>query len=228
MSILVADDEQPLLRFIAKGLRAEGYECVTVNEYDEILEQIANTHPTVVVLDRLFGNRDSVELLTDIKALSPAPMVLMLTALDEVSERVKGLQEGADDYLCKPFDFDELLARIEALYRRSNIDSGADANVVALGTLTINLNERLAHLKGIELHLTKLEFDLLYYLVQNTGKVLSRERILTRVWQAYSDPQTNIIDVYISKLRKKLDSENNITIQTLRGNGYRLNFDSHG
>ena len=149
-------------------------------------------------------------------------MMLMLTALDEVSERVKGLQKGADDYLCKPFDFDELLARVSALGRRYSHESQSEPNCLSLGSLNIYTDQRIAKLGKKELALTKIEYDLLLYLSQNRDKVLSRERILNRVWQMHSDPHTNVIDVYISKLRKKLDDDLSIVIQTLRGNGYRL------
>jgi two-component system response regulator PrrA len=146
----------------------------------------------------------------------------MLTALDDVSERVKGLQKGADDYLCKPFDFDELLARISALRRRMNTANHASSNILRIGTLELALEERILRLKGTELALTKIEFELLLYLTENHQKVLSRERIISRVWQTQSDPQTNIVDVYISRLRRRLEGDPEISIQTLRGNGYRL------
>ena len=222
MNILLADDEKPLLNFLERGLNAEGYICHSVNQLHEVLPYIKEHTPSLVILDRLFGSEDSLEILDAIKALPSPPMVLMLTALDEVSERIAGLQQGADDYLCKPFDFDELLARLTALSRRSNQQALEYIKILELGSLRINLDERIAHLNDNELNLTKIEFDLLQYLVENKHKVLSRERILSRVWQSHSDPQTNIVDVYISRLRSKLDSDKNITIQTLRGNGYRL------
>jgi DNA-binding response OmpR family regulator len=149
-------------------------------------------------------------------------MILILTALDDVSERVNGLQKGADDYLCKPFDFDELLARIAALRRRADKSAQSPRNTLSIGSLELAMDERIARINGTEISLTKLEFELLVYLTENQKKVLSRERILSRVWQTKSDPQTNIVDVYISRLRRKLEDDPNITIQTLRGNGYRL------
>ena len=222
MKILLADDEKPLLNFLERGLSAEGYECYTVNQLHDVLPFIKEYSPTIIILDRLFGTEDSLEILGIIKTLPSPPMVLMLTALDEVSERIAGLQEGADDYLCKPFDFDELLARLTALQRRSNQFASERTKQLKAGSLIINIDERIAYLNNSELKLTKIEFDLLLYLVENQQKVLSRERILSRVWQSHSDPQTNIVDVYISRLRGKLDSDKSITIQTLRGNGYRL------
>ncbi|MFT6805021.1 MAG: DNA-binding response OmpR family regulator [Glaciecola sp.] len=222
MNILLADDEKPLLNFLARGLRAEGYECACLNELHEVLPFIKKNMPPVVVLDRLFGSQDSLSIIDSIKALPNPPMVLMLTALDEVSERVKGLEMGADDYLCKPFDFDELLARISALRRRMIAPQQANQNTIEIGSLELVLQERIVFLNGEELSLTKIEFELLLYFAENQNKVLSRERILSRVWQTYSDPNTNIIDVYVSRLRKKLEREPQLSIQTLRGNGYRL------
>jgi DNA-binding response OmpR family regulator len=150
----------------------------------------------------------------------------MLTALDDVGERVKGLQKGADDYLCKPFDFDELLARITALRRLLGTQDESTQDSLHYGGLELLLEERIARLNGVELILTKIEYELLSYLTNNAKKVLSRERILSRVWQTHRDPQTNIVDVYISRLRKKLDSDPKITIQTLRGAGYRFSSSS--
>lgn len=222
MNILLADDEKPLLNFLSRGLRAEGFECTSLNELHEVLPFIKKNTPQIVVLDRLFGSQDSVSILESIKALPNPPMVLMLTALDEVSERVKGLEMGADDYLCKPFDFDELLARISALRRRMNAPQQASQHTIKLGNLELALQERIVSVSDEELALTKIEFELLLYFAENQNKVLSRERILSRVWQTYSDPNTNIIDVYVSRLRKKIEREPRLSIQTLRGNGYRL------
>jgi len=222
MNILLADDEKPLLNFLSRGLRAEGFECTSLRELHEVLPFIKKNTPQIVVLDRLFGSQDSISILESIKALPNPPMVLMLTALDEVSERVKGLEMGADDYLCKPFDFDELLARISALRRRMTAPQQASQNTIGLGNLEIALQERIVTVNDDELALTKIEFELLLYFAENQNKVLSRERILSRVWQTYSDPNTNIIDVYVSRLRKKIEREPRLSIQTLRGNGYRL------
>ena len=223
MNILLADDELPLLNFLSRGLRSEGYECTSINELHEVLPFIKKNSPQIVILDRLFGSQDSLSILEAVKALPNPPMVLMLTALDEVPERVKGLEMGADDYLCKPFDFDDLLARVLALKRRMTAPQQQDQTTLNIGSLALLIQQRIALLNGEELALTKIEFELLLYFVENQDKVLSRERILSRVWQTYSEPNTNIIDVYVSRLRKKIETDPNLTIQTLRGNGYRMN-----
>jgi two-component system response regulator PrrA len=223
MNILIADDEKPFLKFLDRGLRAEGYECTLVHELHEILPNIKKYSPQIMVLDRMFGNEDSLTLVELIKEQPSPPMILILSALDEVSERVKGLQKGADDYLCKPFDVDELLARITALRRQLGARDQAPQNLLSCGGLELVLEERIARLNDEELILTRIEYELLLYLTRNQKKVLSRERILSRVWHTDRDPQTNIVDVYISRLRRKLDSDPSVAIQTLRGAGYRLN-----
>ncbi len=185
---------------------------------------LAQKHkPSLIILDRLFADDDSIKEIQNIRQKVPHAMLLLLTALDDVSERVAGLKHGADDYLCKPFDFDELLARIEALARRSGMRSENERSELSIGTLRIDRENRLAFSRNVELNLTKIEFDLLLYFAENEGKVLSRERILNRVWSTQSDPLTNIVDVYISRLRQKIDApQSKSFIQTLRGNGYRM------
>jgi DNA-binding response OmpR family regulator len=221
MKILIADDEAPLLRFLSRGLSAEGFECVEESALHNLVTRIRHESPSIIVLDRMFGDEDSVELLPAIKSLPNAPMVLLLTAVDEVRERVNGLKQGADDYLCKPFDFDELLARITALGRRVTNAPAANKGL-SVGPLFIDDESRIATLNDVEISLTKLEYDMLYYFAENAEKVLSRERILSRVWRSHADPLTNVVDVYISRLRQKLQASNSIVIETLRGNGYRL------
>lgn len=222
MKILIADDEAPLLNFLQRGLLAEGMEVIAESSLIQLLPSIERTQPQVVVLDRMFGDDDSISLLPHIRRLANPPRVLLLTALDDVTERVSGLREGADDYLCKPFDFDELLARIEALARRQDTPAATQRRLLTVEDLSLDLDERLAYIQSCELALTRIEFDLLQYLASNLGKVLSRERILSRVWQSVRDPQTNIVDVYISRLRQRISSSQRLSIETLRGNGYRL------
>jgi two-component system response regulator PrrA len=223
MNILVVDDEKPLLNFLLRGLSAEGYDCTGVSALDEIAAAITRSQPTVIILDRLLGDKDSLSVLSDIRQQAPQAMILMLTALDDVQERIAGLRQGADDYLCKPFDFEELLARIEALSRRSSRQVPDNANELRLGQICIDRNCHVVCVNGHELQLTKIEFDLILYLAENHNKVLSRERILNRVWGTQSDPMTNIVDVYISRLRQKIDApQQPSVIQTLRGHGYRF------
>ncbi|MBC52935.1 MAG: DNA-binding response regulator [Gammaproteobacteria bacterium] len=224
MKVLVADDERSLLNFIARGLSAEGLDCTTVSQLHEVSMQAYQQQPDVIVLDRLFGDEDSVLELPAILKRSPKSRILLLTALDDVNDRVTGLRAGADDYLCKPFDFDELLARVQALGRRIEGQAGEAVDVVQQGNLALDPSSRLVRREGVEISLTSLEFDLLAFLMQNNGKALSRERILNKVWGQQSEPLTNIVDVYVSRLRQKLDNPppDESMIQTVRGLGYRF------
>jgi len=223
MKLLIAEDEPGLLNFLVRGLKAEGFEVTEVSELHNLSAVVKRDTPDVIVLDRMFGDDDSLAVIGTLKRFSPTPMILLLTALDEVAERVKGLQQGADDYLCKPFDFDELLARITALARRQQ-HIGADyrERVITFGNIVLQVEQRVCLHKQQEIPLTKLEYDLLVYFAENPHKVLSRERILSRVWQSHADPLTNVVDVYVSRLRKKLEADPSIAIETLRGNGYRM------
>ncbi len=223
MKLLIADDEKPLTDFLARGLSAEGYQCVTEHELFNLTARVKQDKPDILILDRMFGQQDSISVLENLKSLPEAPMVLLLTAVDDVRERVQGLKAGADDYLCKPFDFDELLARIIALGRRVSVSPASTSNL-ELGGLRLDLESRIVYVCGQELLLTRLEFQLLQYLVESADKVLSRERIISRVWQSQSDPMTNVVDVYISRLRQKIPEQAGIDIETLRGNGYRLTY----
>lgn len=223
MKLLIADDEKPLTDFLARGLSAEGYQCSTEHQLFNLTARVKQDKPDIVILDRMFGQQDSITVLNNLKALPDSPMVLLLTAVDDVRERVQGLKAGADDYLCKPFDFDELLARIMALGRRVSV-STSPANALTLGGLSFDLESRIVYACGEELSLTRIEYQLLQYLVESANKVLSRERIISRVWQSQSDPMTNVVDVYISRLRQKVPKDTLIDIETLRGNGYRLNY----
>lgn len=223
MKLLIADDEKPLTDFLARGLSAEGYQCVTEHELFNLTARVKQDKPDILILDRMFGQQDSISVLDNLKSLPDAPMVLLLTAVDDVRERVQGLKAGADDYLCKPFDFDELLARIIALGRRVMVSPASTSNL-ELGGLRLDLESRIVYACDQELSLTRLEFQLLQYLVESADKVLSRERIISRVWQSQSDPMTNVVDVYISRLRQKIPEQASIDIETLRGNGYRLTY----
>ncbi|MDH7943445.1 response regulator transcription factor [Pseudohongiella sp. SYSU M77423] len=224
MRVLIADDERSLLNFIARGLGAEGIECTTVNQLHEVSMQAYQQQPDVIVLDRMFADEDSLLELPAILKRSPKSRVLLLTALDDVADRVAGLRAGADDYLCKPFDFDELLARVQALGRRLDAPAQESGDIIQQGPITLDIGSRLVVRDGVEISLTSLEFDLLMFLMQNHGKALSRERILNKVWGHQSEPLTNIVDVYVSRLRQKLDNPPpaESMIQTVRGLGYRF------
>ena len=153
MRVLIADDERSLLNFIARGLGAEGIECTTVNQLHEVSMQAYQQQPDVIVLDRMFADEDSLLELPAILKRSPKSRVLLLTALDDVADRVAGLRAGADDYLCKPFDFDELLARVQALGRRLDAPAQESGDIIQQGAITLDIGSRLVVRDGEEISL---------------------------------------------------------------------------
>lgn len=163
MKILIADDELPLLSFLKRGLESEGYEVVSEHDVHNLIASISREVPQIAVLDRMFGNIDSLILLQSIKRLPSPPMVLLLTAMDDVSDRVDGLRQGADDYLCKPFDFEELLARVQALGRRASQVIPLTDDMLRCGSLTFSREERIVRCASDELQLTRLEYDVLIF-----------------------------------------------------------------
>ena len=172
----------------------------------------------LLIVDRMLPDGDGLSVVRELRRLGRLTPAICLTARDRVEERVEGLYGGADDYLVKPFEFDELLARIAAVTRRS-----AAADRLEVGDLVIDVAARRVERAGRELQLTAQEFDLLRYLAQNTGRVLSRTRILDAVWGVTHDPRTNLVDVYISYLRSKIDKGfDRPLLHTVRGVGYAL------
>jgi DNA-binding response OmpR family regulator len=229
MRVLVIEDEKRVAEFICKGLRVEGFFCEQANDGQSGLGLAKSQDFDVIVLDRMLPDIDGISVLKQIRQLGIATPILFLTALDDVEEKVHGLRSGGDDYLTKPFDFEELLARIEVLARRSGSAATEAEEVLRLRNISINLTHRSVHRDNELIKLTALEYDLLRYLAKSGGRVLSRERILNNVWQMNSDPLTNVVDVYINRLRKKLDNEpHDSLIETLRGVGYRLQVRSDG
>lgn len=224
MQILIIEDEKRVAEFICKGLRVEGFFCEQANDGKTGLAYLNSQAFDVIILDRMLPDIDGINVLKQIRQQGIKTPVLFLTALDDVEEKVHGLRSGGDDYLTKPFDFDELLARIEALARRASGNDASADEIIRIQDVTINLTHRSVH-RGTQLiKLTSLEYDLLLFLIKSNGRVLSRERILNAVWKLNSDPLTNVVDVYINRLRKKLDHDlKNSLIETLRGVGYRLN-----
>lgn len=229
MRVLVIEDEKRVAEFICKGLRVEGFFCEQANDGQSGLGLAKSQDFDVIILDRMLPDIDGISVLKQIRQQGIATPILFLTALDDVEEKVHGLRSGGDDYLTKPFDFEELLARIEVLARRSGSAATEAEEVLRLRNISINLTHRSVHRNDELIKLTALEYDLLRYLAKSGGRVLSRERILNNVWQMNSDPLTNVVDVYINRLRKKLDNDSHDSlIETLRGVGYRLQVRSDG
>ena len=221
MHILIVEDEKKVADFLVRGLRAEGYFIDWVADGSEALPALIEQKPDLVILDRMLPRMDGLQICKLIRSQQLPVRVLMLSALAEVFDRVDGLRAGADDYLVKPFAFEELLARIEALSKRNPFASPERRLVV--GTLELNLETMQVKREDKILSLTAKELAVLELLMSSPQKVFSRERILATVWGINEDPLTNVVDVYIRRLRKKVDSpfaQN--YIKTLRGIGYCL------
>jgi DNA-binding response OmpR family regulator len=221
MQILIIEDDRRIASFLQRGLAAEGHQVAVELDGRDGLEHARSEPFDLIILDRTLPYVDGVEVCRVLRKEKRAVLILMLTAKDELQDKIDGLRAGADDYLTKPFAFDELLARIDALGRRRG--SITHDNAIAVGPLTLDPASRSATRDGGQLALTAREFDLLWYLMVNAGRVLSRERLLSGVWRVGYDPGTKIVDVYIRYLRAKIDQPNTVSmIQTVRGIGYMM------
>jgi DNA-binding response OmpR family regulator len=223
-SLLVVEDEPRVADFLQRGLRAEGYRVVVAPDGRLALDAAAAERFSAIILDIMLpGELDGREVCQRLRARRDATPILMLTALDAVEDRIEGLRLGADDYMAKPFSFDELLARIAALIRRAAGPAGVVARL-ELGDLCFDRETLVVTRGGQRVELTAKELALLELLLSGPGRVFSRERILSNVWGLNEDPLTNIVDVYIGRLRRKLSLEalGGPVITTVRGRGYRI------
>ncbi|MCI6831885.1 MAG: response regulator transcription factor [Clostridiales bacterium] len=220
MRILVVEDEPKLNELITARLRREHYSIDSCLSGDAAMDYLACAQYDLLVLDIMLPGISGLELLRSLRGRGDKTPVLLLTALDSIPDRVSGLDSGADDYLVKPFAFDELLARIRVLLRRS---AGSVSNVYTLADLTVDCDARTVKRGETNISLSAKEFAILEYLIRNSGIVLSRERISNHIWNYDYEGSSNIVDVYIRYLRKKIDDgfEKKL-IQTVRGVGYVL------
>ncbi|MCX7983511.1 MAG: response regulator transcription factor [Bacteroidetes bacterium] len=219
MKVLVIEDEQKVARFLKKGLEAEGFE-VDVAEDGEKGEKAARTEQyDVILLDVLLPVKDGFSILRDLRHDKIKTPIIMLTARSDTEDIVGGLEQGADDYLCKPFSFDVLLARIRSVLRRS-----AQSQVkLKYKDLVLDTVTHKAQRGGKTIELTSREYALLEYFMRNQGKLITRSELAREVWGYNFDPGTNVVDVYVTHLRKKIDSEHKVKLfQTERGKGYYL------
>jgi DNA-binding response OmpR family regulator len=222
MRVLVVEDEADLADAIARGLRREGYAVDVAYDGDEAVEKLAVNDYDVVCLDLNLPRVDGIEVVRRLRAddRQQPPRVLMLTARDGTRDRVIGLDEGADDYLVKPFDFDELKARVRALLRR---DAGRSGALLRVGDIELDSSRHEARRAGRQLPLTPKEFALLRYFMSRAGQVLSQEDLLEHVWDENADPFTNTVRVTVMTLRRKLaETGDGQPIETVVGRGYRL------
>ena len=220
--ILVVDDEAVLAELLAASLRHQGWETTTAGNGWEALDLAADFDPDVVVLDIQMPGLDGMETLERLRKKNPHLPVLFLTARDAVADRVAGLRAGADDYVTKPFDLDEVTARIDALLRRAGMASATVSHVLTVGDLTLDEDSHDVARAGTPIALTNTEFELLRYLMENPNVVLSKAQILDRVWSYDFGGQANVVELYISYLRKKLEADRTPMIHTVRGAGYIL------
>jgi DNA-binding response OmpR family regulator len=218
MRILVVEDERKIASFLQRGLEDEGHRVEVVTDLAAARLALATAPFDLILLDRMLPDGDGLVLVRELRRAKDNTPTICLTARDRVEERVEGLYGGADDYLVKPFAFEELLARIAAVLRRS-----PTAELLEVGDLRIDVPAHRAFRGDEELRLTAREFDLLRYLAEHHGRVISRTRLLEAVWDTLHDPGTNTVDVYISYLRAKIDKGHpRPLLHTVRGVGYVL------
>lgn len=219
--ILVVEDDPETAGQLAEQLTSSGYQVDLATTGHDALSRGAACDYAVITIDRMLPDIDGIAVMRQLRGDGVAAPFLIISALGEVDDRVRGLRAGGDDYLVKPFSFVELLARLEALGRRS--DTIAKETILRVGDLTIDLISRTASRCGKEILLLPREFQLLEYLARNEGRVVSRAMLLQHVWDLHFDPSTNIIDVYVGRVRRKVDDQQAYPlIHTIRGVGYCL------
>ena len=221
MRVLVIEDDREIAHFLQKGLKESGHGADLVEDGEAGLEMARSGDYDVLIVDRMLPRRDGLSVVQTLRAAGSRTPVLILSALGEVDDRVKGLKAGGDDYLTKPFALSELLARIEALARRSAPEELETR--YAVGDLVLNRLTHKVTRAGEPILLQPREFRLLEYLMKHAGQVVTRTMLLENVWDYHFDPQTNVIDVHVSRLRAKIDKTfDKPLLQTVRGAGYMI------
>src|SRR5919199_4069674 len=220
MRILLVEDEPSAAKMLAKGLREQSYAVDVAMDGDAALYQISIYDYDLVILDVMLPRKDGFEVCREMRAMGSNIPVLMLTARDVVEDRIAGLDSGADDYLTKPFDFGELLARVRALLRRGE---ALQSETLTVADLEINMRSKRVRRAGRDIQLTVKEYGLLEYFARNADRVLGRAEIAEHVWDENFDVFSNLIEVYVQRLRRKIDDEHPVKLfQTRRGEGYVL------
>ena len=221
MRVLLVEDEPDAARVLAKGLREEAYAVDVASDGDAGLFQAETTAYDAVILDVMLPVKDGFTVCRALRTAGSQVPILMLTARDAIDARIEGLDAGADDYLVKPFDFGELVARLRALIRRGQ--RPVLPQQLCVGPLTLDTRAHTLQVDGRDITLTAKEYALLEYLARRTGDVVSRSDIVDHVWDEHDDHRSNVIDVYIQRLRRKIDSGSGASlIRTRRGEGYQL------
>lgn len=226
MRILIVEDEKKVAQFLSKGFQAEAYSVDTASDGAEGLQMALSGHYDAIILDLMLPKLDGLGVLRDLRAKKIASPVLILSVKGDVEHRVQGLNLGADDYLAKPFSFSEVLARVRAITRRSSSDQRS--TVLSVADLKVDLVSRRVERGGRAIPLTNKEFELLEYMLRNQGRVLSRIILTEHIWDMYFDSETNIVDVVINRLRRKIDDGfTPKLLHTIRGVGYVLRESAH-
>lgn len=226
MRILIVEDEARIADFLQRGLRAEGHFCVIANDGESGLSLALDGDFDLILLDLMLPGMHGREVCQQLRMNKINTPLIILSAMDALEDVITGLRMGADDYMTKPFSFEELLARVETVMRRSSTIT-AEEQVISAGQLMFDRQSLRFSVNGEDIKMTAKELAIIELLMSNPGTLFSRERILSNVWGLNMDPLTNVVDVYIGKLRKKIDSESGQSvIETVRGLGYRLSADS--
>lgn len=226
MRILIVEDEVRIADFLERGLRAEGHFCVVANDGEAGLSLALEGDFDLLLLDMMLPGMHGRDICQHLRMKQINTPLIVLSAMDSLDDVIAGLRMGADDYMTKPFSFEELLARIETVMRRSS-EITAEEQSLAAGPLAFDRQSLRFSVHGRDIKMTAKELAIIELLMSNPGTLFSRERILSNVWGLNMDPLTNVVDVYIGKLRKKIDGDSSRSmIETVRGLGYRLNLET--
>jgi DNA-binding response OmpR family regulator len=217
--ILIAEDEPRITAFLEKGLRSNGFTTTVVTNGSDAISMALSSEFDLMILDLGLPGKDGLTVLGELRGQGVSIPVIILTAKDEVSDKITGFESGADDYVTKPFRFEELLARIRARLRSFNLPQGQAEAILNAGEVILDLRTRRVRIRDRTIELSAREFTLAEIFFRHPGQIMSREQLLDHVWGYDYDPGSNIVDVYVGYLRKKLGNE---LIETVRGMGYRL------
>ena len=220
LRILIIEDDPTSAGAVEAAARDLGCTAVTRGDFDGGLQAASEGDFALIVIDRMLPGGDGVDAIARLRTAGSIALILVVSALGRAANRIEGLQKGADDYLAKPFDPEELRARMQALLRRSQMQT-SDNDLLAFGDLEIRLKARTVHVRRDHIRLSPKEFDLLSYFAANAGETVTRMQLLEHVWNLHFDPQTNVVDVHVGRLRRKLeDASGQNFIRTARGTGY--------
>ena len=223
MKVLLIEDDEDVAGYICSELVAAGHSCVHKNNGEEGLKEALCGEHDVLVVDRMLPLMDGLTVIKTLRNGGFSSPIIILSALADVDDRVRGLHSGADDYLTKPFAIEELLARLEILHRRASVPAGTAITRLTVGDLQMDLLKQEVARGDVVINLQPREYKLLEYLMRHAGQVVTRAMLLEHVWGYHFDPQTNVIDVHVSRLRQKLDKDFDVELlATVRGAGYRL------